>query len=65
MQALEPEYELASNLIKTHHPLVVVGKVNGDNEQDLLERYSVEGCPTLMWFNKGQSTAVFMGEATR
>jgi protein disulfide-isomerase-like protein len=54
-----PELEkLGKAFVKSGRADIKLGKVNGDDQEKLAEKYNVEGFPTLLLFKKGQAKPV-------
>lgn len=52
-KALAPEFESAAIELSLHSPRVALIKVDATVEEELAEKYSVRGFPSLKWFRKG------------
>lgn len=59
--AFAPDYvKIAAELEKTHQN-VTCAKVDTPSEQELIERYDIQGFPTLKLFRKGRKTDSYQG----
>ncbi|XP_022241218.1 protein disulfide-isomerase A4-like [Limulus polyphemus] len=53
-QTLEPEYEQAAKALKENNPPVILAKVDGTVEEELIKTYKVTAYPTMIFFRQGQ-----------
>ena len=51
---LQPEYNKAATTLKNQKSTVRLAKVDGNAENELLEKYKIEGFPTLKFFVDGK-----------
>lgn len=51
---LEPEYSAAAEALQGSEPAVALAKVDATEHKKLAEKYSIQGFPTLFWFNNGE-----------
>lgn len=60
-KAFEPDYVKIAAILKDHKQNVVCAKVDAPEEQDLIEKYDIQGFPTLKLFRKGKQPELYQG----
>jgi protein disulfide-isomerase A1 len=53
-KTLEPEYEIAAEILKNNNPPVYLGKVDATVNNELAMKFSIEGFPTIKLWHKGE-----------
>lgn len=60
-KAFEPDYVKIAAILKEHNQNVVCAKVDAPEEQDLIEKYDIQGFPTLKLFRKDKKPELYHG----